>query len=127
MQVKINTNGFIEEFLLDGSVGVLPDSVEVALDDTIDLEDFLYNFHAYKVVDGKLEIDTDKHASIVDENAKELLRQMRARECFPVINRGVFWYDTLSEDQRAELQKWYKDWLDVTDTNEIPTKPSWID
>ena len=55
------------------------------------------------------------------------LRTLRERDCFPIINRGQLWYQTLTEDQLIELNKWYKDWLDVTKTLVIPTKPSWLE
>lgn len=70
----------------------------------------------------------------------EYLRSIRWSECFSVINRGVLWYNTLTDEQRLELDKWYKEWLDITDTfrteyeknpdleidNIIPTIPSWL-
>lgn len=46
----------------------------------------------------------------------EYLRSIRWSECFSVINRGVLWYNTLTDEQRLELDKWYKEWLDITDT-----------
>lgn len=55
------------------------------------------------------------------------LRSRREIECFSIINRGQFWYDLLTEEQKAELRVWYQNWLDVTDTKVIPTKPSWLD
>lgn len=60
---------------------------------------------------------------------KELndLRERREIECFPYINRGELWYDSLTQEQRIELSVWYHAWLDVTETRIIPTKPSWLD
>lgn len=55
------------------------------------------------------------------------LREQRDVECFPVINRGQFWYDTLTNKQKLELSVWYQDWLNVTDTMIVPTKPNWLD
>lgn len=57
----------------------------------------------------------------------DTLRQRRETECFSIINRGQFWYDLLTKEQKAELRVWYQNWLDVTDTKVIPTKPSWLD
>jgi hypothetical protein len=34
----------------------------------------------------------------------EYIRDRRAKECFSIINRGEFWYDTLTPDQRVELK-----------------------
>ena len=54
------------------------------------------------------------------------LRSMRERVCFPVINRGKLWYDSLTSEQLEELRKWYNDWLNVTTTLVIPIAPKWI-
>ena len=54
------------------------------------------------------------------------LRAKRETECFPIVNRGQLWYDTLNEEQKAELKEWYIAWLDVTDTLVVPNKPDWI-
>lgn len=57
----------------------------------------------------------------------EYLQELRQQECFNFIdNRSKLWYDTLSEEQYAELKEWYQAWLDVTKTEKIPTKPSWL-
>ena len=39
------------------------------------------------------------------------LRNMRERVCFPVINRGKLWYDSLTSEQLNELKKWYNDFV----------------
>lgn len=54
------------------------------------------------------------------------LRQRREIECYPIINRGELWYDNLTTEQRSELDVWYQDWLDVTDTLVVPDKPEWL-
>ena len=54
------------------------------------------------------------------------LRAKRETECFPIINRGQLWYDTLTEEQKAELKEWYIAWLNVTDTLVMPIKPKWV-
>lgn len=75
-----------------------------------------------------------------EEDILETLRNRRFVECFNIINRGVLWYNTLTEEQRLELDKWYKEWLDITDTyinayeqnpefdieTIIPIKPVWL-
>lgn len=58
---------------------------------------------------------------------KDMFRVLRERDCFPIINRGQLWYQALTEDQLIELNKWYKDWLDVTKTLVVPIKPSWLE
>lgn len=54
------------------------------------------------------------------------LRYLREIHCFTIINRGELWYDTLTNDQIAELNVWYRAWLNVTETKVIPTKPTWL-
>lgn len=53
-------------------------------------------------------------------------RTIRNQECFPIINRGKLWYDNLTQEQLEELNKWYTEWLNVTDTLIEPVKPSWL-
>ncbi|MFI3329115.1 MAG: hypothetical protein R3Y05_01360 [bacterium] len=55
------------------------------------------------------------------------LKHKREYICFPIINRGQFWYNTLTDTQKMELQKWYDNWLNVTETKVIPTKPTWLE
>ena len=61
-----------------------------------------------------------------EEQLKKQLRAVRERVCFPVINRGPLWYDTLSAAQRDELAVWYRAWLDVTHTMQVPKTPVWL-
>lgn len=91
------------------------------------------------------EIDTDeegKRRFQIQENilSKEenlfILRMRREVECFPIINRGIFWYEQLTEEQKIELKTWYKSWLNVpqlyenthpNDINDIiPNRPEWL-
>ena len=61
-----------------------------------------------------------------DLNNVEFLRQYREHRCFSIINRGLLWYNTLSEEQLLELDVWYKAWLQVTTTKIIPQEPVWL-
>lgn len=69
-----------------------------------------------------------------EEEILEGLRNRREVECFSIINRGQLWYDKLTLSQREELDKWYKEWLDITDKYQegidietiIPKKPKWL-
>ena len=54
------------------------------------------------------------------------LRELREKKCFAIINRGSLWYETLTEEQVAELRAWYAAWLDVTATFKIPKEPKWL-
>lgn len=60
------------------------------------------------------------------ETKKQALRQLREKECYVYINRGEAWYKRLTDEQKAEFDKWYQAWLDVTETFEIPQKPDWV-
>lgn len=61
-----------------------------------------------------------------EEEQMTILRSKREFECFSVVNRGALWYEGITVQQYLELQKWYKDWLDVTETKIIPSKPEWL-
>jgi hypothetical protein len=61
-----------------------------------------------------------------DLNSVEFLREYREIICFSVINRGLLWYNTLSEEQLTELDVWYKAWLNITTTKVIPQEPKWL-
>lgn len=60
------------------------------------------------------------------EAEKNDIRERRNTECFPIINRGKFWYDGLTEEKKAELLRWYHDWLDAPETLSVPTRPEWL-
>ncbi len=64
--------------------------------------------------------------SLTEEEELNHLRKSREYQCFSIINRGQLWYNTLTEAQIQELNQWYQDWLDVTETKVIPTKLSWL-
>ena len=96
-----------------------------------------YNFNKITIEDGfadceasdfndDLTFDTVKYYERKENSKLDALRRQREVECFPIINRGQLWYDTLTEAQKAELKEWYIAWLDVTDTLVIPNKPNWI-
>lgn len=99
------------------------------------------DYHSWRYVNGELLLEQFKEipALTLDEGLS-ILRTRRKNECFIIINRGVLWYNTLTEEQRLELDKWYKEWLDITDTYRnayeenpefdietiIPIKPTWL-
>ena len=61
------------------------------------------------------------------EKQKNIIRQRRKDECFVIINRGMLWYNCLTIGQKAELNGWYHNWLNATETGVIPPRPSWLD
>ena len=63
---------------------------------------------------------------ISEKESLDVLRKKREEICFPIINRGKLWYDSLSSEQYQELKDWYKKWLNVTETNIIPETPKWL-
>lgn len=66
-----------------------------------------------------------KGIKIIDDPVAKL-RERREKICFPIINRGKLWYDSLTYTQLSELRSWYWQWLNVTETLDVPTTPNWI-
>lgn len=97
----------------------------------IEVEDDVYyqtftsdEYFAWRVVDGN--VVQVRYEDTPEEVVLNKLREQREVECFSVINRGKLWYDNLTEEQVVELNQWYQEWLDITETKVVPTKPSWI-
>lgn len=82
---------------------------------------------AHYLIDGQIVRDEELYATLQEIKIRTLLRNRRSQECFPIINRGLLWYNTLSEEQLQDLTTWYHQWLDVTETLAAPTKPDWLD
>ncbi len=121
MKVLLSDQGYVVSYALEGE---LLDAVEAA--EPSDLSHFEEHFTAYQVRDGIMVFDDAQAAAEQAEAAKGAYRKRREVECFPVINRGQLWYDTLSEEQLSELKTWYQAWLDGTNTQTIPEKPEWL-
>ena len=121
MKVLPNEQGYVESYALEGE---LVDALETA--EPNDLSHFEKHFTSYRMRDGTLVFDEGKDAQAQSEAAKAEYRRRRELECFPIINRGQLWYDTLSEGQLSELKNWYQAWLDGTNTQTIPEKPEWL-
>ena len=120
MKVLLNDNGFITNFAI---VGDLIDGIDVQ--DPANEEHFFEHFSSYRVIDGVVVFDETKDVEVKTEELMQEYRMRREKECFPVINRGKLWYDTLTEEQTSELNVWYHEWLDGTPTQTIPTRPIW--
>lgn len=80
----------------------------------------------YRLIDGVLRFDPVKWFFEQDERTVATLRLRREEECFAVINRSPLWFNTLTEEQKSELQIWYQAWLDVTETRIVPGTPTWL-
>lgn len=81
--------------------------------------------YAWRYING--ELVNEQYEEIPSEEEIDRLRLLREQECFPIINRGQLWYDTLSDEQVQELNEWYRAWLDITITKVIPEKPNWLE
>ena len=123
MQVLLDENGYVKSYAL---IGTLVDGIDI--DDLKDeqLEEFRQNHSSYHINNGKMERDSQKAEKDKEYAINSELRALRESECFSVINRGTLWYNNLTEQQYEELSKWYKEWLDVTQTKTIPKPLSWI-
>jgi len=102
-----------------------------------------YQFELFKEVNSRSHEDDLKHIvgfkaddngkPFVDliprstEEQKSILRRLRVNRVFPIVNRSNFWFNSLTQQQKDELQVWYQAWLDATETLEIPDRPTWLD
>ena len=81
-------------------------------------------YFAWRVADGKL--SHERYEETPEAEILQALRDKREEICFPIINRGVLWYENLSAEQKQELKKWYEQWLSVTTIKQEPANPSWL-
>ena len=122
MQVVTDNNGFVLSFAY---IGNLVNGVEVS--EPEDIDQFLHQFYAFQLLDGKLVYNGEAYEAHVTEEMRTELRRRRETECFSVVNRGQLWYEGVSLTQLLELRQWYKAWLNVTETMVIPEKPAWLE
>ena len=122
MKITTDEQGFVRCFAY---VGNLVNSIEVQEPEDIDL--FLRQFYAFRYQDGHLIYDAEAYERHVTEETKEEYRQRREKECFAVVNRGQLWYEGITLQQMVELRRWYKAWLNVTETMVVPEKPAWLE
>lgn len=119
MQVLLDNNNYVMGYSDNENV-----IVQGAIDINFQITDhFTSNYKFYTYVNGELKFDSNKE---IEDLELQELRFIRSKECFKIVNRGQAWYNTLTEEQKNELQVWYQAWLDVTDKKVIPTTPSWI-
>lgn len=121
-QILLDENGYVKEYALIGKISNGQDFDNFPED----LDDFKNNYQSYKLIDGILYKNEDRAEEFKVEEQKKILRNRRKTECFEYVNRGSLWYNRLNKNQKEELEKWYNDWLNVTDTLNIPEKPQWI-
>ena len=100
MKVLLNEQGYVESYALEGE---LVDALETA--EPNDLSHLEKHFTSYRMRDGTLVFDEGKDAQAQSEAAKAEYRRRRELECFPIINRGQLWYDTLSDGWTVPTHK----------------------
>lgn len=120
MQIQV-TNGYITGY---ATIGGFSDGVEVPNEFLNTIEPEKIGFYRYE--NGEAVFDEGKWSTAQTLSNQNEIRQRRESECFPIINRGKPWYDTLTEEQTAELNTWYQSWLDAPQTGTTPEAPEWI-
>lgn len=125
MKVLFDEKGYVKNYAI---VGSLADAVELQDVELVNvsLDNFSNEHYAYHMVDGKLTKDEAKLEEIFHNRKLDCLRAARETECFSVINRSTLWYNTLTDEQKTELELWYHAWLEVTETLVVPEKPEWL-
>lgn len=122
MDVLFDDNGYVVSYALVGNlVGA------ETFEEPEDVQAFVRDFKAYRKNGNILILDAEKCSELEQEKVREQLRYRRLKECFPTVNRGFLWFETLSEGQTEELRQWYRAWLDVTETLVVPEKPDWLE
>lgn len=99
-------------------------------------QELMQNIGSYRVnIQGSiptLEFIIKTPEQILEEEQREQealmarLRRKREQECFSVVDRGYLWYMQLTDLQLRELKAWYQNWLNVTETLEVPERPEWV-
>jgi altronate dehydratase len=64
-------------------------------------EDNLYQIVGIVIKNGKLVVSNIPRS--IDEQ-KNILRRLRANRVFPIINRSAFWFNSLTEQQKKDIQ-----------------------
>lgn len=127
LYVKIDVEGYI--------TAIAQEAYEGHLETEMTMEEFVSEYGSVNVTDGRHrycdgriveDAGTARSRAAYEKTLREELRSQRERVCFPVVNRGQVWYDSLSEEQRLELESWYRAWLDVTETLQAPETPAWL-
>lgn len=122
MQIVLNEWGFVENYALIGNIS---SSIDVVEPD--DINDFESNYGSYYLAeDGKLVKNNVRQIELENKQLLKELRYQREKQCFPIVNRGELWYGQLGAEQKEELNVWYQNWLDVTETKVVPVTPSWL-
>jgi hypothetical protein len=117
----LDKDGYVDSYSILGNIdgGIIVDKPK-------DLDHFENHYQAYHLGKKGLEFDSAKEEAIELEKIKDELRKRREKECFAIVDRSQFWYDSLTAEHKIELRQWYDAWLIVTETLIIPDKPDWL-
>lgn len=126
MYILVDDNNYIKEYVLLEIEGYVPRAEEVKIAEPVDISHFLRHSNSYRLVDGVLVFDKVNEQLLMVKRELDELRLRREKECFVIINRGMPWYNTLTDKQKQEIDVWYKAWLDVTETRIVPEKLIWL-
>lgn len=121
MQIQIDKNGYVENYVIVGESNVCNIEVEEPEGFSPD------KFQAWKYDGEKLVYDMEQAQKIQNNYRKNEIRARREKECFSYVNRGTLWYNKLTPEQDIELQNWYDAWLEAPETLIIPKKLEWLD
>ena len=114
MKIQIDENGYVKNYVIVGESSAC--DIEVHEPEGFSPD----NFKAWKYDGDKLVYDGERAKALEIERNKDEIRFERQRVCFPVVNRGQFWYDTLTQNEKDEIREWYQKWLDAPETGIIP-------
>jgi len=87
-------------------------------------EENIYQILGIVIENGRLKVDVTPRP--IDEQ-KNIIRRLRKNRVFPIINRSQMWFNSLTEEQKQDIQIWYQDWLNAPQTLKMPKRPSWLD
>jgi len=122
MMVLLNENGYVDSYAM---VGNLVGGIEVP--DPEDADHFERHFEAYSFGNGKISFNDARENELVMLRQISEIRIRRETECYPIVNRGLLWYESLTIKQKLELSKWYQAWLNAPSTLTIPERPDWLE
>lgn len=121
MRITVDEKGYVTGWSIAG------DEEGILCQAPADFDRFAVFYPAYQLENGKLTEDSEALAALQEQHRKEEIRRQREDQCFPYINRGTLWYESLTQDQRTQLRQWYQAWLDAPETMTIPEAPEWLD
>lgn len=125
VSVILDEAGYVECYSID-SGHFENEVITYIADDKETIDRFERYYEAYTVHHDRLQVGDDKLKGLLSDREKKSIREARENQCFPIINRGELWYETLTAEQRQELAVWYQAWLDAPQTLKMPNTPSWL-